>query len=91
MTSSNEKIGNAQMSEERYRASFSETVLEHLGTTPEMKAWCEAELEALWIYDELSPFEVAARAWRRGNKRLYEQALSDDARLTELAKAAGIR
>ena len=80
--------GNARASEERYRTSLREVMMEHLGTTPERIAWCEAELDVLWEYGELSPFRFAAEIGRSGNHALYEQALADDARLTALAEKA---
>lgn len=88
MASPKVSIENARASEERYRTSIREAVLGSLGTTPERILWCEAALEILWEYGELSPFEVAAGAWRSGNQDLYERALADDARLTALAEAA---
>ena len=63
-------------------------MMERLGTTPEWKAWCEAELEVLKEYGGYRPFQVAASAWESGNKKLYELALADDARLTALEEAA---
>ena len=88
MASSKTSVGNARATEERYRASLRDVVMEHLGTTPEKAAWCEAELDVLWEYGELSPFEMAVNAWNSGNPKLYEHALADDARLTALAEKA---
>jgi len=84
------KPGKAVASEERYRASFRAAVLEHLGKTPERAAWCDAALDILWEYDGMSPYSVAAIAWRKGYRALHERALADDRRLTDLAKAAKV-
>ena len=88
MTSSKASAGNARAGEERYRTSIREAVMEHLGTTLERVAWCEAALDVLWEYDELAPFEVAMNAWCRGDREIYEEASADDARLDALAAAA---
>ena len=88
MASLKASTGNARASEERYRTSLRDMVMEHLGTTPEKAAWCEAELDVLWEYGELSPFRFAAEIGHSGNRELYEQALADDARLTALAEKA---
>jgi len=88
MASLEGNTGNARATEERYRTSVREAVLDHLGTTPESAAWCEAALDTLWEYGGISPFMVAANALHRGDRKLYEHALADDVRLRELAEAA---
>ncbi len=75
----------ARAAEESYRKSIHGAVMPHLGTTPEKATYLEAALDILWEYDELSPFEMAVNAWNSGNRDLYESALADDHRLTELA------
>lgn len=72
----------------RLRRSVEDAVMPVLGTTPARRAWLEASFEVLWEYGELSPFEAAMNAWEDGDMDLYEAALADDARLTELAEAA---
>ncbi len=81
-------IESARAGEERYRTSLRDAVMPHLGKTPEQAAWCEAALESLWEYGEMSPLWAAMLAWRRGETDLQEKALADDARLTALAEAA---
>ena len=77
----------ALAAEESYRQSIRDAVMPHLGTTPEKAAYIEAALDILWEYDELSPYEMAVNAWNSDNRELYESALADDHRLTELAAA----
>lgn len=79
---------NARAGEESYRKSIRDAVMLHLGTTPAKAAYCEAALGSLWEYGELSPYDMAVSAWNSGNRELYESALADDDRLTELAEEA---
>ena len=81
------EIGNARATEERYQQSIRDVVMEHLAITPERTAYFEAALEIQEVYGEPSPFRVAMRALYRGDRKLYEYAMADDARLTELADA----
>ena len=88
MASPGVNIETARATEKRYQNSFRKVMLDYLGTTPEGAAWCEAELEALWKYGELTPYEAALDAMERGDRELYEHARLEACRLHDLAVAA---
>ena len=78
----------ARASEERLHRSIRDAVMPVLGTTPEKAAYVEASLDAFREYGELTPFEMAMRAWDAGDMKLYEACQADRRRLAALARAA---
>ena len=88
MESSKNKVGRARASEERLRHSIMDAVMPILGTTPARRAWLEAAFEILWRgYYPSTPLEMARSALERGDMKLYEACLADEARLKALEEA----
>ncbi len=78
----------ARESEARLHRSIRDAVIPVLGTTPERAAYVEASLDMFREYGELTPFEMAMRAWEVGDMKLYEACQADRKRLATLARAA---
>ena len=78
----------ARESEARLHRSIRAAVMPVLGTTPERAAYVEASLDMFREYGELTPFEMAMRAWEAGDMKLYGACQADRKRLAALARAA---
>ena len=85
---SSEIATRARASEARLHRSIRDAVMPVLGTTAEKAAYVEASLDMLREYGELTPFEMAMRAWDAGDMKLYEACQADRKRLATLARAA---
>ena len=78
----------ARAGEARLHRSVRDAVMPVLGTAPEKAAYVEAALDMSREYGELTPFEMAMRAWEAGDMKLYEACQADRKRLARLARAA---
>ncbi len=74
-------LDSARASEERCRTSIRDAVQGVLGTTPERKAWVNASLDVMFELDGMTPFGAAMKAWKRGNRKMFNRALAIERRL----------
>jgi len=75
-------LNNARASEERCRTSIRDAVQGVLGTTPERRAWVDASLDVMFELDGMTPFEAAMKAWKRGDRNMFDRALAIERRLS---------